>query len=127
MSNSDVTFTNTPSSSSSDCATQSPTVASTIITLNQLPTLTRNQKVNVTGVLTIGQKEPKQVTKRNGENGMVKEDCVIEDASGNAMIHIWDELINKLHPELQGFQFKKSKCQKLLGQHYVGDNSIHNI
>ena len=65
MSNSDVTFNSTLPSSSSHCgAESSPVVASTNISLNQLPTLTRNQKVNVTGVLTLGQKPPKQVTKR---------------------------------------------------------------
>ena len=118
MSNSDVTFTNTPSSSSSDCATQSPTVASTNITLNQLSTLTRDQKVSVTGVLTVGQKEPKQVTKRNGENGMVKEDCVIEDASGNAIIHIWDELINKLQ------NYKASSLKNLSVKNYSGNTML---
>lgn len=71
-------------------------VASTNIALSQLPTLTRNQNVNVTGVLTLGQKSPKQVTKRNGQNGKVKEDCIIEVATGNAVIHIWDELTEKV-------------------------------
>ena len=77
MSNSDVTFTSTPSSSSSDSDTQSSPAVAFNITLNQLPTLTRNRKVNMTGILTLGQKEPKEVKKRNGQNGKVKEDCVI--------------------------------------------------
>ena len=85
------------SSSSSDCgAHTSPAVASTDISLNQLPTLTRNQKVTVTGALTVGQKPPKPVSTRNGQDGKVKEDCIIEDATGHAVIHIWDELIEKL-------------------------------
>ena len=96
MSNSDVTFTSTPSSSSSDSDTQrSPAVAFNI-TLNQLPTVTRNKKVNMTGILTLGQKEPKEVKKRNGQNGKVKEDCVIEDMTGSAIIHIWHELIDQV-------------------------------
>ena len=100
MSNSDVTFTSNPSSSSSACATESsPAVTSTNITLNplnQLPSLTRNQKVNVTGILTLCQKAPKKVKKRNDGNGIVKEDCVIEDATGSAILHIWDELIGEV-------------------------------
>ena len=51
MSNSDVTFTGTPSSSSSESDIQSSPVVA-FITLNQLPTLTRNQKVNMTGIQT---------------------------------------------------------------------------
>ena len=88
-SNSDVTFASTPSSSSDSDTQSSPAVAFNI-TLNQLPTLARNQKVNMTGILTLGQKEPKEVKKRNGQNGKVKEDCVIEDTTGSAIIHIWD-------------------------------------
>lgn len=37
-------------------------------------------------------KNKPEVTKRNGENGMIK-DCIIEDATGNAVIHICDKLI----------------------------------
>lgn len=76
--------------------TQSSPAVAFNITLNQLPTLTRNQKVNMTGILAFGQKEPKEVQKRNGQNGKVKEDCVIEDTTGSAIIHIWDELIDQV-------------------------------
>ena len=105
MSNSDVTFTSTPSSSSSDRDTQSSPAVAFKITLNQLPTLTRNQKVNMTGILTLGQKEPKEVKKRNGQNGKVKEDCVIEDTTGSAIIHIWDELIDQVQNN-ESYTFK---------------------
>lgn len=116
MSNSDVTFTRTLQSSSSDCGAQSsPTVASTNISLNQLPTLTRSQKVYVTGILTLGQKPPKQVTKRNGQNGKVKEDCIIEDATGNAVVHMWDELIEKIENS------KSSTLKNLFVKNYSGN------
>lgn len=97
MSNSDVTLQYTPSSLSADCTAQNgPAVTSTDISLNHLQNLTRNQKVNVKGVITLGHKPPKQVKKRNGENGTVKEDCAIEDATGHTVLNIWDEMINKL-------------------------------
>lgn len=83
MSNSDVTFQYAPSSLSADFTAQNGhEVTSTDISLNHLQNLTRNQKVNVKGVITLGDKPPKQVKKRNGENGSVKEDSVIEDATG---------------------------------------------
>ena len=63
MTNSDVTFTSTPSLSLSDNAKQSSPAVASNITLNQLPTLTRNQKVNVTGILTLGQTPAKEVKK----------------------------------------------------------------
>lgn len=68
----------------------------TDITLKELSDLSRNQKVNVRGVLTLGKKPPKEVSKTNGENCLVKEDCIIEDATGAATIHIWDDLLSKL-------------------------------
>lgn len=63
MTNSDVTFTSTPSLSLSDNAKQSSPAIASNIRLNQLPTLTRNQKVNVTGILTLGQTPAKEVKK----------------------------------------------------------------
>ena len=96
MVSNDVNFTSTLPSSFSDCSAQSsPSVASTNISFNQLPTLTRNQKFNVAGNAALGQKTLEQVTKRNGQNGKIKEDC-IEDTTGNAVIHIWEELTEKV-------------------------------
>ena len=119
MTNSDVTFTSTPSSSLSDNAKQSsPTVASNIA-LNQLPTLTRNQKVNVTGILTLGQTPAKEVKKRNSENGKVKEDCVIEDATGNAILHIWDDLIDKVQNS-KSYTFKNLSVKNYSGNTMLG-------
>ena len=66
------------------------------ITLNEIQTLTRNEKVNVQGHLTLGQNPKKEVIKRNGEKGYVKEDCVIEHHTGSATIHIWDNLLTQL-------------------------------
>ena len=119
MSTSDVTFQYTPSSLSADCAAQNgPAVTSTNISLNHLQNLTRNQNVNVKGVITLGDKPPKEVKKRNGENGTVKEDCVIEDATGHAVLHIWDEMINK-------FQTSKSYSIKNLSvKNYSGNTML---
>ena len=91
MSNSDVTFTSTDPHHLLQIVTPSSPAVAFNITLNQLPTLTRNQKVNMTGILTLGQKEPKEVKKRNGQNGKMK-----EDTTGSAIIHIWDELIDQV-------------------------------
>lgn len=76
MSNSDVTFTSTPSSSSSDSDTQSSPAVAFNITLNQLPTLTRNQKVNMTGRYSNSwakrtqRSEKKKWAKWKGERGL---------------------------------------------------------
>ena len=42
----------------------------------------RGQSVNVTGIISIGDKPPKEVINRDGRKGLVKEDCVIEDNTG---------------------------------------------
>jgi len=66
------------------------------ITLQQLHKLTRNQRVNVKATLTVGSLEPKERIKRNGSKGRVKEDCVLEDKTGNAIIHLWDDTATTL-------------------------------
>ena len=63
------------------------------ITLEELPTLQVNQKVNVTASLSLGNENPKPVQlKSSSEMTTVKEDCVLEDETGTATIHIWDPL-----------------------------------
>lgn len=59
--------------------------------------LSGNQRVDVTGVVTLGDLPPKEVTKRNGQVGKVKEDCIIEDDTGYSTIHLWDHTITKIH------------------------------
>lgn len=63
-----------------------------------LQKLTRNQRVNVTGAVTLGDLPPKEVRKRNGKVhvGQVKEDCIIEDDTGYSTIHFWDDIITKI-------------------------------
>lgn len=44
----------------------------------------------------MGNAKPKEVTKRNGKPGFVKEDCVIEDQTGgHTTIHLWDDMSEK--------------------------------
>ena len=51
--------------------------------LKQLQGLSTNQKVNVEGV----QKIQKKVNMRDGQIGLVKEDCAIEDETGTAILY----------------------------------------
>lgn len=88
------------------------------ITLKDLPKLLKTQKVNVHGVLTLGKKPPKEVTKRNGSKGHVKEDCVIEDATGQAQIDIWENLTDKLESG------KAYKLTNLTIKNYAGNTNL---
>ena len=64
------------------------------ITLNQLSELQPNQKVNVIGTISLGKEKPKPVqVKSTQKMSAVKEDCVLEDDTGTAILHIWDPLI----------------------------------
>lgn len=107
MSNSDVTFTSTDPHHLLQIVTPSSPAVAFNITLNQLPTLTRNQKVKMTGILTLGQKEPKEVKKRNGKNG--KNGKMKEDTTGSAIIHIWDELIDQVQTKFRTIKATLSK------------------
>ena len=54
------------------------------ITLEELPTLQVNQKVNVTASISLGNEKPKPVQlKATKEMTSVKEDCVLEDETWN--------------------------------------------
>lgn len=91
----------------------------TDVNLKELNDLSRNQKVNVTGVLTLGDKPPKEVIKRNGEKGLTKEDCVIEDLTGVATIHIWDHLLTKLTSG-KGYKFENLTVKNYSGTTLLG-------
>ena len=67
------------------------------ITLEELPTLQVNQKVNVTASILLGNEKSKPVQlKTSKEMTSVKEDCVLDGETATATIHVWDPLINKI-------------------------------
>ena len=67
------------------------------ITPEELSTLQVNQKVNVTASISLGNEKSKPVQlKTSKEMTSVQEDCVLEDETGTATIHVWDPLINKI-------------------------------
>ena len=59
------------------------------ITLKQLSQLQPNQKVNLIGTISLGKDKPKPVQiKSTQKMSAVKEDCVLEDDTGTAILHI---------------------------------------
>ncbi len=79
-----------------DSGESSKAISSSIdIKLEQLQSLATNQKVNVEGILSLGAENPKEVSMRDGQKGLVKEDCVIEDETGTAALHIWQNSIEE--------------------------------
>ena len=89
------------------------------IKLTELNNLSSNQKVSVEGYLTLGHDSPKEVLKRNGEKGFVKENCVIEDINGSFTIHIWDHLLSKLESG-QSYRFQNLSIKKYSGITLLG-------
>ena len=96
------------------------------ITLDQLPTLTRNQKVNVKATITKGGAEPKQVAKRNGDKGLVKEDCIIEDTFGHATIHLWDDMITHCK-NATAYEMKNLSVKNYSGNTHLGTTATTTI
>ena len=96
------------------------------IKLNQLHSLTRNQRVHVKGKVTLGTQEPKTVTKRNGNNGKVKEDCIIEDDTGHATLHIWDELIETCQ-NMKSYEIKDLSVKNYSGHTHLGTTAETTI
>ena len=71
--------------------------AATSVTVSEVKNLHPNQKVNISGSLTMGKEDLKAVVLRStGATTHVKEDCVLEDNTGSSMIHIWEPLVHTL-------------------------------
>lgn len=76
----------------------SPNKATSVdVTVSEIPSLIANQRVNIAATITMGTKDAKQVMlKATHENDLVKEDCVIEDATGSIMANISSPLIDQV-------------------------------
>lgn len=93
--------------------------AKTII-LEELPTLQVNQKVNVTASISLGNEKPQPVQlKTTQQMTSVKEDCVLEDKTGTATIHIWDPLINKIKSGTT-YEFENLTVKHFQGTTHLG-------
>jgi len=69
-----------------------PRTIATDINSGDVQKLTHNQRANVKGVITLGELPPKEVMKRNGQIGKVKEDCIIEDDTCYSTIPLSDDI-----------------------------------
>ena len=63
--------------------------------------------------------EPKELVKRNGSKGRVKEDCVLEDQKGNAIIHLWDDTATTLTTG-QSYEIKNLSVKNFNGKTHLG-------
>ena len=96
------------------------------ITLKELPDLKVNQKVNVTATISLGADNPKPITlKKPQKITKVKEDCILEDETGTATIHIWDELIAKVESGSTN-EFTDVAVKQFKGKNALGNNKSHN-
>lgn len=90
------------------------------ITLEQLPALQVNQRVNVTASISLGNEKPKPVQlKTSKEMTSVKEDCVLEDETGTATIHIWAPLINNIQSG-NTYEFQNLSVKHFQGITHLG-------
>ena len=66
----------------------------------------------------MGSLEPKELVKRNGCKGRVKEDCVLEDKTGNAIIHLWDDNATRLITG-QSYKMKNLRVKNFNGKTHL--------
>lgn len=59
------------------------------------------------------------MVKRNGEEGRVKEDCIIEDDTGHATLHIWDQMIKACNSS-KSYELKDLSVKVYSGQTQLG-------
>ena len=97
------------------------------ITLKELPDLKVNQKVNVTATISLGADNPKPITlKKTQKITKVKEDCILEDETGTATIHIWDELIAKVESG-STYEFTDVAVKQFKGKTHLGTTKVTTI
>jgi len=67
----------------------------------------------------MGSLDPKELSKRNGSKRRVKEDCVLEDKTGHAIIHLWDDTITALTSG-QSYEIKNLSVKNFNGKTHLG-------
>jgi len=94
------------------------------ITLEQVPALKINQKVNATATISLGNEQPKPVEVKSTKKMIpVKEDCVLKDETGAAEIHSWEEFISKVRNGTGNVRVPKPQRQALQRKHPLGSNT----
>ena len=96
------------------------------VTLKEIPILIRSQKVSESGIIKIGDKPPKEVTKRDGSKRLVKEDCIVEDATGSSEINIWEDLIAKMKNG-KAYKITNLAIKKYSGNTFLGATKETNV
>lgn len=97
-------------------------IRSTDATTGQVPTIKPNQRVNVSGTLSLRDKKPKEVMiKSTQKSSYVKEDCILEDDTGAIVFHIWSTLIDQVQTN------KSCKFTNLTVKYYQrSTSSVHH-
>ena len=121
----DIHFESTQPSSNTSTNSTLPHGNAIQISLSQVNSLTRNQRVNVRGTITMGDAKPKEVRKRNGNSGLVKEDCVIEDQTGHTTLHLWDDMIEKCKNS-NSYEITDLSVKNYNGHTHLGSTSDNN-
>ena len=88
------------------------------ITLGEVSSIRPNQKVIVVGALSLGDEPAKQVKMRGKEVAMVKDDCILEDVTGSAPLHIWDTFINSVENG-KSYRFENLVVKSFQGAMYL--------
>ena len=94
-----------------------------IITLKEVPHLEANQKVNVTATLSLEKDKPKRIQlKTTQKMNLVKEDCIVEDSSGSAILHIWDPMIDQLS-DGSTYEFQNLTVKEFQGTTHIATST----
>ena len=66
------------------------------------------------------------MAKRNGDKGLVKEDCIIEDTFGHATIHLWDDMITHCK-NATAYEMKNLSVKNYSGNTHLGTTATTTI
>lgn len=102
-------------------------IPSTDATIGQVSTIKANQRVNVSGTLSLGDKKPKEVMiKSTQKNSSVKEDCILEDDTGAILFHIWSPLIDQVKTN-KSYKFTNLTVKNFQGSTFLSTSPLTTI
>lgn len=118
----DIDFEYSTSLTSSSSMTM-PQTNATVVSFEEVPRLEANQRVNVTAILSKGTEKPNQVQLRaTQKKAFVKEDCIIEDTTGSAMLHIWEPMSEQLKSGTT-YEFKNFVVKNFQGTNHLSTST----
>ena len=91
------------------------------VSLRELKEMAPNQKVNVHATLSMGAQEPNKIETKSSQTLSVKEDCILEEETGEMELHTWEPLFTQLKSN-KAYYFQNLTLRYYQGSKFLSTN-----